>query len=155
MNSLGKSTLILLLVALTVGCASQGANRPASALSGPPQQVDVLLSPPERAFKVIGNISLYERPETNRQALVTQLREQAAAMGADAVFLGNPQVYPVGAVIDLPDSNRNAGAGGVVNSRVEASSPTLLRLARAPRGKTTPSTKPRKLFYTGVAICYQ
>ena len=155
MISLGKTTLVLLLVGLAWGCASQGAVRQASSLSGALQQVDVLPGPPERSFKVIGHISLRELPGTNWQTVATQLREQAAAMGADAVFLGNPHEYPVGAVINLPDSTRPIRAGAMVGSPFEASSPTLLRLVRAPRAKTTPSTNPRSMFSTGVAISYQ
>jgi hypothetical protein len=152
---LGSAPLVLILMGLTVGCASQGATPPTISLSGDLQQVEVLPGPPERPFKVIGHISLSEIPDTNWQTVSTHLREQAGAIGANAVFLGDPQMYPVGAVINPPDSTRHAREEAVVDTRFEASLRTLFRLVRAPRGKTTPSTNPRSISSTGVAISYQ
>ena len=84
-----------------------------------------------------------------------QLREQAAAMGADAVFLGNADDYPVGAVVNLPEPIRHSRAGAMGDLPGEASWQSLLWLVRAPHAKTTPSTDPSSPVSTGIAIAYQ
>jgi hypothetical protein len=153
MSWLRKATLVLLLVGVGWGCAAQRETLLANSPSPLVEQVKVLPGPPNRLFTVVGHITLSGTPATNSQSLITHLREQAAAMGADAVFLGNAHHFQVGAVFDLTGSTRHARGGATADLSCEPS--LQARLVRAPRGKTTPSsTNLRSMFPTGIAIAY-
>lgn len=89
MNPFRLASLLTLAYALA-GCAPTelAVTRPANAPTyAPTQVVEVLDQPPSRPYIEIGVIDAPGEPGALRTQVIAQIRDRAAALGADAVIL--------------------------------------------------------------------
>jgi hypothetical protein len=90
---------LVLLLASTTGCVFKDSIRYAPQAARPPETVDVLGGPPDEPFKVIGQVMIRAGTAASWDRIVQAAREEAASMGADAVFQGEAGMYSIGQVI--------------------------------------------------------
>lgn len=89
MNPFRHVSLVALAYALA-GCAANelAVTRPANAPTyAPTQVVEMLDRPPTRPYTEIGVIDAPGEPGALRTQVIAQIRDKAAALGADAVIL--------------------------------------------------------------------
>jgi hypothetical protein len=126
--------------------AEKDSIRFANLHSKPVEQVALLPGPPPKPFRVIGHVLIKGAPAAKWQKVAEAAREEAADMGADAVFMADAGEYYAGTVI-MPGSTTTTTTGSFTGSSFSARSQTY-------SGPSTAMAMQNKRF-TGIAIVYE
>jgi hypothetical protein len=118
-----RSLAVVLLLFAVIGCVriKKDSVRYATLPSKPIALVELLPASPEKPFKVIGRVFVGGTPAANWQQLAEAAREEAAAMGADAIVLGDAGELPVGTII-MPGSTTTNTTGDFYGNSFSARS---------------------------------
>ena len=116
--------LMLPAAILLVGCVRTDSIRYEHLPAKPIDQVELLAGPPDRPFKVIGHVMLDGPRLASWQRMAEAAREEAAELGADAVFLGDLGQYQSGSVI-MPGHSTTTTTGTTLGSSFSATSHTF------------------------------
>ncbi len=96
-----KIQLLLTIVAssIVIGCASVDVTKTAKGYYAPtnPNDVEILLTRPERPYEELGTINAYNFPPNGTAKMHNALRVKAAPIGADAVIFTGQGISPTGA----------------------------------------------------------
>src|SRR5262245_2243387 len=107
--------LAAVFLLFTVGCIHKDSIRyltlPAKAI----EQVELLPEPPDKPFKVVGHVFIDGSNKRGWQSMANAAREEAAEMGADAVFMGQVGTYQSGSMT-MPSTSTTTTTG-TVNTR--------------------------------------
>lgn len=139
--------IAIFVLVLTVGCVKRDSIRYVTLPPKPIEQVELLPGPPNKPFRVIGNVFLDGAPASSWQSVADAAREEAARIGADAVFMGQAGEYQAGTVIMPSGPTTTTTTGTMVGSTFNMRSNTYA-------GPTMAGGVRRKQF-TGIAIVYQ
>ena len=137
--------LVLSMVLALVGCVKKDSIRFANLPAKPVEQVELLSAPPSKPFKIIGHVMIKGAMAASWQRVANGAREEAADMGADAVFIGNAEEYQAGTYIS-PAGSTTTTNGTFTNQSFNATGNTSI-------GPTTAIAIQKKRL-TGIAIVY-
>lgn len=142
-----RYALLIILVFLVFGCVKKDSIRYVSLPPKPVEQVQLLSGPPDKPFRVVGHVFVEGRRSHNWQSMAEGAREEAADMGADAVFMGPAEHYEAGTIV-LPGGSTTTTTGTMIgSSSVRMNSFTS-------SGPTIAAPVMRKRL-SGIAIQYQ
>ena len=81
---------------LPLGCVKKDSIRYMTLPPKAVEHVELLPGPPDKPFKVVGHVFIDGSNKRGWQAVAEAAREEAASMGADAVFMGQMGEYQAG-----------------------------------------------------------
>ena len=143
------ASLALILVMLASGCIKTESFRYADL---PPRSVDEiewLSEPPSNPFEIIGRVYVEGLTLVSHEYLARTIRQEAAELGAEAVFLENvhERVSYRQATTMKPDVSRTQSGGSIGGSSFSASIDTS--------STPFPPRPTRRKVALGVAIVYK
>ena len=141
-----RYSIAIFVLVFTVGCVPKDSIRYITLPSKSVEQVDLLLGPPTKPFRIVGNVFIEGARTASWESVVEAAREEAADMGADAVFMGQAGEYQAGTVI-MPSGSPTTTTGTMSRSSANMTSNTYA-------GQTV-ATEVRREQFTGIAIMYE
>jgi len=138
--------LPIVLLLATVSCVKRDSIRYFSLPAKTVEQVELLSGPPDKPFKVVGHVFIDGSNKRSWQSIAEAAREEAAEMGADAVFMGQMGQYESGTV-SVPSGSTTTTTGTVGRSSFNTNSTTFA-------GPTVAAEIKRKQL-SATAIVYQ
>jgi hypothetical protein len=111
-NSRMQYILVALLFIFASGCIKRDSIRYVMLPAKTVEQVELLSGPPDRPFKVVGHVFIDGSNKRGWQSIAEAAREEAADMGADAVFMGQIGEYQAGTVT-MPGASTTNTTGRV------------------------------------------
>ena len=121
MTSHRYTYILAALVIGTVGCIKKDSIRYMTLPAKTAEQVELLPGPPDKPFKVVGHVFIDGSNKRGWQSIAEAAREEAADMGADAVFMGDMGQYESG-TMTMPGASTSTTTG-----TLRSSSPTRIR----------------------------
>ena len=99
----------------TVGCIKKDSIRYMTLPARTVEQVELLPGPPDKPFKVVGHVFIDGSNKRGWQSIAEAAREEAADMGADAVFMGDMGQYESG-TMTMPGASTSTTTGTLRSS---------------------------------------
>lgn len=116
-----KYFLAALLLLFSAGCVKRDSIRYLSLPAKSLEHVEVLPGPPDKLFKVVGLVFIDGANARSWQSIVEAAREEAADIGADAVFMGQMGEYQSGAA-SMPTGSTTTTTGTLNRSALRMNS---------------------------------
>jgi hypothetical protein len=114
------------------------------------QQVELLPGPPDKPFKVVGHVFIDGSNKRGWQSIAEAAREEAADMGADAVFMGDMGQYQSG-MMTMPSGSTSTTTGTLRSNSNRSTFNTNTNTFSGP----TVATGINRKQLSAIAIVYQ
>lgn len=113
--------LAVIFIVNTAGCIKKDSIRYITLPAKPADQVELLPGPPDKPYQVVGHVFIDGSNKRGWQSIAEAAREEAAEMGADAVFIGNIGQYQSG-TMSSPNSSTTSTASTFNRSSMNTNS---------------------------------
>lgn len=142
--------LLPVLISVTVGCIKKDSIRYLNLPAKTVEQVELLSGPPDKPYKVVGHVFIDGSNKRGWQSMADAAREEAADMGADAVFMGQMGQYQSG-MMTVPTGSTTTTTGTLNTSSNRSTINTNSNIFSGP----TVTTGINRKQISATAIVYQ